>query len=100
MRRRLAEETIIFVSVLKWFVLATVIGAIVGLATTVFLKLLKLSASLQYISPYYFLLMPVAFFLSALVIKYLAPDAEGHGTEKVIEAVHKRAGKIKAARAA
>ena len=24
----------------------------------------------------------------------VAPDAKGHGTEKVIEAVHKRAGKI------
>ena len=31
------------------------------------------------------------------MIKYLAPDAEGHGTEKVIEAVHKRWGKIKLA---
>jgi H+/Cl- antiporter ClcA len=32
-----------------------------------------------------------------LVVKYLAPDAEGHGTEKVIEAVHKHSGRIKAA---
>jgi H+/Cl- antiporter ClcA len=29
------------------------------------------------------------------MIKYLAPDAEGHGTEKVIEAIHKNSGKIK-----
>ena len=42
---------------------------------------------------YYFLLLPVALFLSSLMIKYLAPDAEGR-TEKVIEAVHKRWGKI------
>lgn len=28
------------------------------------------------------------------MVKYLAPDAEGHGTEKVIEAIHKRSGKI------
>ena len=33
-------------------------------------------------------------FLSNLIVKYLAPEAEGHGTEKVIEAVHKRSGKI------
>ncbi len=31
------------------------------------------------------------------MIQYLAPDAEGHGTEKVIEAIHKRWGKIKLA---
>jgi H+/Cl- antiporter ClcA len=35
-------------------------------------------------------------FLSTLLIKYLAPDAEGHGTEKVIEALHKRSGKFAA----
>lgn len=38
----------------------------------------------------------MAFFLSSLLVKYIAPDAEGHGTEKVIEAIHKYAGKIKA----
>ncbi len=46
---------------------------------------------------YSFLLLPAALFLSALLVKYLAPDAEGHGTEKVIEAVHKESGKIKPA---
>jgi len=40
---------------------------------------------------------PLALFLSALIIKFLAPDAEGHGTEKVIEAIHKDNGIIKAA---
>lgn len=38
MRRRLTEETVLFVSVLKWFVLATLAGAIVGVSTAVFLK--------------------------------------------------------------
>lgn len=97
MRRRLAEQTILFISVLKWFVLATIIGAVVGFATAVFLKLLNWSIGFTGQFPYYFLLLPVALFLSALIIQYLAPDAEGHGTEKVIEAVHKSAGHIKAA---
>lgn len=35
-------------------------------------------------------------FLSAVLIKYLAPDAEGHGTEKFIEAIHKQSGRIRA----
>jgi H+/Cl- antiporter ClcA len=30
------------------------------------------------------------------MIRFLAPDAEGHGTEKVIEAIHKHSGRIKA----
>ncbi len=97
MRQKLAEETIIFVSVLKWFILATIIGSIVGLATVLFLKALNWSSLQTSAYNYYYLLLPVAFFISALTIKYIAPDAEGHGTEKVIEAVHKRAGRIKPA---
>jgi H+/Cl- antiporter ClcA len=37
----------------------------------------------------------LALFLSALIVQYLAPDAKGHGTEKVIEAIHQRGGLIK-----
>jgi len=95
-RRRLKEETILFISVIKWVFLATITGMIVGLSTTIFLKILNWSTFVSKGYPYYFLLLPLAFFLSALIIKYLAPDAEGHGTEKVIEAIHKHSGKIKA----
>ena len=49
------------------------------------------------ISHFIFFLLPVGLFLSVVLTKYLAPDAEGHGTEKVIEAVHKHSGKINAA---
>jgi len=97
MKRRFTEETILLISIIKWVFLATVVGIIVGLSTTLFLKLLNWSRLFGNNYPYYFLLLPIALFLSAAIIKYLAPDAEGHGTEKVIEAVHKRFGKIKAA---
>ncbi len=95
MQRRLTEELVIFISILKWFVLASATGAIVGLSTTAFLKVLNWSILLSNRLSYYFLLLPVALFLSDTIIKYLAPDAEGHGTEKVLEAVHKYSGKIK-----
>jgi len=41
-----------------------------------------------------FFTLPVALFLSAVLIKYLAADAAGQGTDKVVEAVHKRSGRI------
>ncbi len=97
MKRRLKEESVIFISIVKWIVLASIIGLLVGLATTMFLKALDWSTSSVQEYGYYFLALPVVLFLSAAIIKYLAPDAEGHGTEKVIEAVHKRSGKIKLA---
>ena len=97
MKRRLKEETILFISVVKWVFLASVIGIIVGLSTTIFLKALNWSISFTHQQPLYFYFLPVALFLSTVLTKYLAPDAEGHGTEKVIEAVHRRSGKINAA---
>lgn len=104
MRRRLAEETVIFISVLKWVILAAIIGAIVGLSTTAFLRALSWGEEFsgrysQYFfhnDSYYFFLLPIALFVSTVMTKYLAPDAEGHGTDKIIEAIHKRSGKIKA----
>ena len=95
MRRKVVESSVLFVSILKWLFLATCIGILVGISTTVFLKLLGfgISAAAQY--RYYFLLLPVALFLSALIVKVFAPDAEGHGTEKIIEAVHRHSGKMK-----
>ena len=97
MKKRLKEETILFISVVKWVFLASVIGIIVGLATTIFLKALNWSVAFTNQQSFYFLLLPVGLFLSVVLTKYLAPDAEGHGTEKVIEAVHKHSGRIKAA---
>ena len=94
MRRRLTEPTVLFLSIIKWVFLATVAGVMVGGATALFLKLLSWATGLSHQSPHSFWLLPIAMFLSALLVKYLAPDAQGHGTEKVIEAIHKRAGKI------
>ena len=96
MKRRVAEETILFISVFKWVVLATAVGSLIGAVTTLFLKLLVWGTAVGQQHPYTFLLLPLALFLSALLVK-LAPDAQGHGTEKVIEAIHKHGGKIKAA---
>jgi H+/Cl- antiporter ClcA len=94
MKKRLAEESVIFISVLKWIVLATIVGTIVGASTAFFLKTLNWSIAYMEQIPHSYFLLPVALFLSGVLIKYLAPDAEGQGTDKVIEAVHKRSGKI------
>lgn len=96
MRKILSEESVILLSVARWILLATAIGVIVGFSTSIFLKLLTSASYHAEQYRYYFLALPLAMFASAALVKYLAPDAEGHGTEKVIEALHRRAGKIKA----
>jgi len=94
MKTRITESTLLFISIVKWVFLATVAGAVVGFATTIFLKLLSISTAAAGAWEYSYLLLPLALFASALLVKYLAPDAKGHGTEKVIEAVHKNAARI------
>lgn len=94
MKGKFLEQTILFISLLKWLALGTGIGLVVGASTALFLKILNWGTALLGIHPHYFFFMPIAFFLSALLVYYLAPQAKGHGTEKVIEAIHKRAGKI------
>jgi len=97
MKNHLIEESILFISILKWVVIATGVGVIVGLSTTLFLKLLDWTLNYSTGYSYYFLLLPVGLLGSALIIKYFEPEAKGYGIEKVIEAVHKRDGKVFAA---
>jgi H+/Cl- antiporter ClcA len=94
MKRTLTEEIVLLLGVTKWIVLASCAGVLVGLAATVFLLALLWATNAASLYSYTFFFLPVALFLSSLLTKYLAPDAEGHGTEKVIEAVHKHAGDI------
>jgi H+/Cl- antiporter ClcA len=94
MRKKIAEETTIFLSVVKWVIISTLTGAIVGAFTALFLKILTWSIMEVHLIPYYFVLLPLVFLFCYVFVKKLAPDASGHGTEKVIEAIHKRSGKI------
>jgi H+/Cl- antiporter ClcA len=94
LKSHLSEQLTIFASIIKWSMYATVVGILSGCGTALFLKLL--SAGRDFSGghlPYQFFL-PAAFLASSALVRYLAPDAAGHGTEKVIEAVHQRMGRI------
>jgi len=97
-KKHVTEETLIFFSVAKWIFLSSVMGVIIGALMSGFLWILEYSVNHRsdLPIPYYFIL-PLALPLTVFVIKTFAPNAMGHGTEKVIEAVHKRQGKIKVA---
>lgn len=94
MKQKMIEQSVLFASILKWFFIASIVGILIGASTTLFLTVLSISKTYVSQWPYYFLLLPVAMFLSSLIVKYLAPDAEGHGTEQVIEAIHTKFGRI------
>lgn len=94
MRDRLLESSYRFLGIIKWVFFASLVGIVVGFATTAFLTVLDEATGLAAGHAHYYLLLPAAFLVSTLTIQYLAPDARGHGTEKVIEAIHQRAGRI------
>jgi H+/Cl- antiporter ClcA len=92
------EHTALFVSTLKWAFLGMVGGIAVGFATRLFLWSLTFSsdflqAHLLGSTPLY-VLLPLALPLCVFLIRVFAPEAKGHGTEAVIEAVHQRAGRV------
>lgn len=94
MNERFEEQTTIFISIVKWIFLAVIIGILVGVSTTLFLKLLGWTSGYSAKVPYYYAVLPLTFILCTALINYLAPQSKGHGTEKVIEAVHKRSGRV------
>lgn len=93
-KQRLTEQATLFASVIKWASYASLVGILVGIGTTIFLRTLGwTSAEFSKLPGTYFYL-PLIILLSSTLVRWLAPEAAGHGTEKVIEAVHKRMGKI------
>lgn len=94
-RKHLAEQTIMFASITKWIILSSLIGAIIGAVVSLFLKLLEYCENSRELLPFnYYYTLPLALAITVYIVKKFAPSAQGHGTEKVIEAIHKNSGKI------
>jgi H+/Cl- antiporter ClcA len=95
-QRALLEHGTLLASLVKWTLLATAAGALAGAATAGFLVLLahasRWTASVH--TP--LLLCAPGFVLAYALVHVFAREAEGHGTDKVIEAVHRRWGRIPA----
>ena len=97
-KRHATEQTAIFFSVIKWVFLSSVIGVIIGGVVSIFLKSIAWAELHQSDVPFhYYYLLPIVLVLTVWLVKTFAPNAEGHGTEKVIEAVHKHDAKINVA---
>ena len=95
MKKHLTEETIIFFSVFKWLVLSSIVGIIIGYLMSVFINTIHFAENSQSMFPFpYYFMLPLGLMLTVWVIQTFDKNATGHGTEKVIEAIHKKDGKI------
>ncbi len=95
MKKHFMEQILIFFSVTKWVFLSSAIGAIIGTIVTFFLNAIHSSNNLKDFLPFpSYYLLPFGLVITLFLIRRFAPSASGHGTEKIIEAVHKNEGKI------
>ncbi|APW65477.1 voltage-gated chloride channel [Poseidonibacter parvus] len=95
MKKHFLEQSIIFFSVSKWLIISTIIGIVIGAIVTFFVTVLQYSEDSRDLLGFkYYYLLPFALMLTIWLTKTFAPNAKGHGTEKVIEAIHKKHGKI------
>ncbi len=96
MNTRITEELLLLLNVAKWLFLATGVGLLVGLSTSLFLKALHGIMAGTALIPYGLFLLPLGLCASAWITSSLAPEAGGQGVERVIQAVHLRSGRIQA----
>jgi len=97
MRKHIVEQIVIFFSVSKWLILSSAVGIMVGALISLFLKLLQAAEYSRDDLPFpYYFLLPFALMLTIWIVQTFDKTATGHGTEKVIEAIHKKNGHINA----
>lgn len=93
-RQDFVEESVLLGSTIKWIILSIFVGLTVGATVAGFIKVVDIGVKNVSEWSYFYLLLPIGFFISSYIVMKLAPDAEGHGTEKAIEAIHKRSGRM------
>ncbi len=93
--QEIKNEEIILSDVIKWLFLSIFAGSLTGGVIAAFL--LVLQNSIQWVdslAQWKYVLLPVGFIGSIYSIRLISPQAEGHGTDKVISAIHYRAARI------
>lgn len=91
-RRQVAEESILFFSILKWFFLALVAGSAVGLGVGCFMLVLDEAIGTVHQFPKYYYLLPLALVFTSWFSRRVVPQADGYSTNRVIASIHKNIG--------
>lgn len=93
-RIRFVEPLVMIATLIRWFVLATFTGAIVGTGTSLFLKGLYFSTDKTYQLPLWIhiILLPIGGILNGLILYYGYRNGSKDKKDSVIAAVHEQSG--------
>jgi len=94
--KRSTELFILLGSVIKGLVLGSMVGVVVGSSTALFLFILQSTFALTDSLPYTIVLLPLGLMFSAWLTTRVSPEAQGHGTERIVQAIHQHDGLINA----
>ena len=92
--RRLGIELgTLLASLPKWTLLVAAAGILAGSSTALFRRVLAVGIAVARSAAVPLVLLPLGFLVAFIIVHVIAPEAEGHGTDEVIEAVHRRWGR-------
>ncbi|ACC98712.1 Chloride channel [Elusimicrobium minutum Pei191] len=78
----------VFLNIIKWFILSTAIGAIVGVAAAAFLFILDHSISTTTSFPFYYVGLPFVFILTSFLSKRVFPKDTDFSTDAAINKIN------------
>ena len=76
------------VHICKWLILATLVGIIVGTLDAVFLKLLDLAIGTRNTVPCFYIVLPFALYIIALLSRKIAKPHKDYSTDAVIKRIN------------
>lgn len=77
-----------FWNILKWFVLSTLVGIVVGIVDAAFLKTLDAAIGWRNRFPLYFIGLPIFLYVIWLLARKAAPKAQDYSTDAVINKIN------------
>jgi chloride channel protein, CIC family len=89
------DMVLVVVHMVKWMFLAVITGILCGVCVAFFLGVLDWFYIHAIMTPKILFLAPLGGLIAGTIVYYLAPEAEGHGTEAVIDSIHKHNGKMR-----
>lgn len=91
-QKNISEEREIFLNITKWFVYASIMGVLVGIADTLFLGLLHKTSEVATSHNYYYLILPFALLLTSYISTKTYSRHKDYSTNSVISTLNNNKG--------